>query len=382
MERRDSFDCEIGGSDSYFSEIVNSPDLIAEPEIPIIENRQRFSTRLRRNIGMVTAVSLLGGGAAFLANDEPTAHAVTVASVSVPHHVYRTGGDGVWLHNSPGIHTQLEVVMPEGAEFDISCWQTGDTVNGDGIWLDGSYNGHQGSVTDYYIDDHWHTTTDFATQGIPECGTATTVSPAQSNPNVQPAAPVQPFVNFNRDAAKEWALAHAEDTPPDAGSCTWFVSQALVAGGFPQTDAWNIQASKLTRNGIRRGTLDAWETSDFVAYMRTLPYVKVEDIGRLSPGVNNLPDASPGDIIIYNWDGKGTADHADVVVGSSANNPQYPLVSGWSEDGSSALTYQSRGWTWSEVHNEWLQDEPKHEDMKAWLIHVRTEDEINVSTGN
>jgi len=95
--------------------------------------------------------------------------------------------------------------------------------------------------------------------------------------------------------------------------------------------------------------------------------------------VNDLPQAKPGDVIIYDWDGPGSngaPDHADVVVGHAKDNPDYPLVSGWSENGSQAVGYRYRGWTWSAENNEFLQQEDGNANMRAWLIHIRTEDDL------
>jgi hypothetical protein len=57
-------------------------------------------------------------------------------------------------------------------------------------------------------------------------------------------------------------------------------------------------------------------------------------------------------------------------VGHAGDNPNYPLVSGWSERGDEAVEYQSRGWTWSEKNNKYLQREDGNGNMQAWLIHI------------
>ncbi len=292
------------------------------------------------------------------------------------------------LHYGPGLQTEVIALMPEGSEFDVACWNTSDDVEGNPIWLHGIYQSPNGPVegdaTDYYVDTHWNTTADLTAQGIPECGSEAAPNlSSDTTENPQQAETVAPFVSFDRNAARNWARAHARDTPPNAGSCTWFVSQALAAGGFPQTDVWNTGFVGINRAGFRYGTDAAWKTSDLMAYMGSLPYVDIEPLGQLKTGINNLPDARAGDVIVYDWEGNGSPDHADVVVGAAQDNPQYPLVSGWSENGSEAVNYKYRGWTWSAEHDppEWLQSEPGHQDMQAWLIHIRTEDELNISVG-
>jgi hypothetical protein len=88
--------------------------------------------------------------------------------------VYRTDGDGLWSHTAPALGSDLIALMPEGAQFDVDCWTTGDDVLGDPIWLYGSSEGHSGYAGDYYIDTEWNTTQDLTDQGIPPCGGAVT----------------------------------------------------------------------------------------------------------------------------------------------------------------------------------------------------------------
>jgi hypothetical protein len=334
---------------------------------------------LKKVGGIASASILVGGTFIGLSHDKAQADNSSV----VTHHVYRTGDDGVWLHESPGISAPLEVVMSEGDEFGIECFTPGgDMVNGNGLWLTGTYDGKHGSVTDYYIDTHWKTVDDLRSQGIPQCGEE---GQPEQNSNLQPAEIIQPFVSYDRGAAKNWALEHATDTPPNAGSCTWFVSQALAEGGVPQNSTWNITDRRVTKDGIQNGTDTAWKTSDFLAYVRNRPYVKVEELGQLKIGFNNIPDAKNGDVIVYDWEDDGYPDHADVVTGSAENNSKYPLVSGWSEDSGRALPYSQRGWTWSVKNNQFLQKERDatgryvNWEMSATLIHFNSEEELNIS---
>ncbi|GAA4969534.1 hypothetical protein [Kineococcus glutinatus] len=92
------------------------------------------------------------------------------AAADALHHVYRTDGDGVWLHSVPAVQDGLITVLPEGADFSVSCWTAGDVVNGNSVWLYGTSGGYTGYVTDYYVDTHWNSTQDLSDQGIPTCG--------------------------------------------------------------------------------------------------------------------------------------------------------------------------------------------------------------------
>lgn len=173
---------------------------------------------------------LLAAGGSIALQEEPS-HADStqaVAEATVPHTVYRTGGDGVWLHESPGLNTPLKVVMPEGSQFNVDCFVPGqDAVNGNKLWLQGTYNGQTGAVTDYYISTKWNTTQDLVNQGIEECGTQPAAAPEVEEPKSES---YDSPPGYNREKAVSWALRHAQDRQPTENLCTWFVSQALIAG--------------------------------------------------------------------------------------------------------------------------------------------------------
>jgi len=317
---------------------------------------------------------------------------------SVALHVYDTDGDGLMLHpNSPTLHSTTT--------DNMQCWKVGDTVQKidkktkkitkNRMWQYGTnkLTGHTGYAADAYINIHWEKPEDLVAQGIPECGTQlpvkTTPNPSPAIGDVlQPAEKVQPFVSYDRNTAASWAIAHAMDKPPDAGSCTYFVSRTMEAGKFPQDKTWNLKPVGVTSElKVRSGSDAAKKTVNYLKYMQSLPYVQYEEIGKLDDTKNNLPDAHLGDIILYDWDGRGEVDHAAVVTGASRDNPQYPLVSGWSEDGAKALTYSQRGWTYSEKNHEFIQLEKEvhgntvtypNQNMKAFLLHIRTQEDVKI----
>jgi hypothetical protein len=79
----------------------------------------------------------------------------------------------------------------------------------------------------------------------------------------------------------------------------------------------------------------------------------------------------------WHWNGDGaTLDHMAFVVGIAPG--QYPDVSEWGQfDFFShpwykithpSSPYAERGWTWSAMHGEWLQQE--HPVMNAYLLHI------------
>lgn len=94
---------------------------------------------------------------------------VAVAEIPV-HHVYRTDGDGLIVHDNPGLHTTFVGLLADGDAFMPNCWVVSDDVSGNPIWLHGTSESLTGWVTDYYVDTHWNTKADLSAQGIPECG--------------------------------------------------------------------------------------------------------------------------------------------------------------------------------------------------------------------
>jgi hypothetical protein len=168
---------------------------------------------------------------------------------------------------------------------------------------------------------------------------------------------------YDRTAAVNWALSNAQDPQGSSGLCTWFVSQALWAGGMPQTSEW------------QQGTYDATYVQGLVDYLYDNYSVTWTDItGDLT--TNAVPQAEPGDIIVYSWNGNSTLDHMAFVVGIASGD--YPEVSEWGQfdffpeiwnkiDNPSS-SYVERGWTWSAMDNKWLQQE--HPNMTAYLLHI------------
>jgi len=167
---------------------------------------------------------------------------------------------------------------------------------------------------------------------------------------------------YNRTAAVSWAMANAQDPQGSGGLCTWFVSQALWAGGMPETADWEP------------GTRSSVYVQDLVNYLTSSNDATLINITS-DLTTNAVPQAEPGDIIVYSWDGT-TLDHMAFVVGIASG--QYPEVSEWGQFDftthpwykvfNPSSPYVERGWTWSVIHNVWLQ--VKNPNMKAYLLHI------------
>lgn len=169
-------------------------------------------------------------------------------------------------------------------------------------------------------------------------------------------------VPFDREATASWAKNHAEgDQPLLYASCTWFVTNALWAGGLPKNPKWTDEGS---RGRIRKvpGTVAATAVQPFLDQLfHTFPGSQLK---QLSMTQNRVNEAQVGDLIVYSWEGT-TWDHLAIIT--DITDDGYPLVSEWGVPGAK---YETRGWTWSKKNENWLQaDNP---DMQAALVHIDT----------
>lgn len=181
-----------------------------------------------------------------------------------------------------------------------------------------------------------------------------------------------PNAFFNRQATVDWALSHAQDEQTVSAMCTWFVSNALWAGGFPKSAEWT-DAGSHGRVQRRPGTVDAWSVVDFMNYLSQNYDVTPISLGLLSDQNNAVPQAEPGDIIAYDWGQGEGISHLALVV--SISDGQYPNVAEWGQADwvlpfhRYTSPYSSRGWTWSEKHQQWLQ-EVLGGNVTAYLLHI------------
>lgn len=172
------------------------------------------------------------------------------AQARAVHYIYRTDGDGAWLHSVPRVQDGLLVVLPEGSEFIVECWELGEGVNGNPVWLRGSSSLGSGYVTDYYIDTRWNTTADLTNQGIPPCSSSPTAGISLA-PAVSSTAP-SPEVNLRGEqSARGRALQRLESTLEES---------ARLAGVHGQTLARIVYHEGGNFLSIRR---DAWSVVEF-----------------------------------------------------------------------------------------------------------------------
>lgn len=242
--------------------------------------------------------------------------------------------------------------LPQGTKVKFSCFEYGDWVTGpygrENIWNrldDGGY------ASDAWI---W---TGFNTPVVPKCP----ASPPAPMPAPRPVP--SPTQRYNREVAKSWAIVHWQD--PElikGGDCTWFVSQALWAGGLPQSRTWARVSPNIWDR--RQPTATAKVANKLPAYLVSSGLATMTKINWAD---NRAGGAQVGDLIVYDWDGPadGKIDHVSIVTGFSGT---YPLVT---QHTSARL---NRGWSWdpgnpqSQRNSGWIQN--THPGSVAYLIHI------------
>ena len=307
---------------------------------------------------------------------------------------------GIYYRNSPhwaDTSATPGVGVYNGDQVELICGAFGDPVGpyNDTAW---SYvNNLSRPVGDGWVNEHFINDGALSNEfvsGEPMCGSGTPGmsgggssgggSGSGGDSSTGSGAPVAATPNafYNRRAAVDWALAHAKDPQAFGTMCTWFVSRALWAGGFPQSSTWNEKGpyhytDSLGFRSTVPGTQAAWLLPDFRKYFES--HFSIQKIDITSDLTSNaVPQAEIGDLILYDW-GKGEGiSHVAIIVNIAPH--QYPEVaemSQWSLNLAQSVInkikhitspYEKRGWTWSAVHKKWLQAENPH--MKAYLLHI------------
>ena len=253
------------------------------------------------------------------------------------------------IRSQPTTSSSIIKTVAKGTRLTIDCYATGQAVGGVTIWDRVTSGG-------YISDTLLLTGSNNAV--VPACiaGGILPVVPVPVPPAPQPVA-------YNPQAAVNWALAHVNDAPRYGEDCTWYVSQALWAGGLPKTTSWSdtsVPLFKPTANAVNANRLKDYLVTES----------RQATIQELSWGQNNVPQAQLGDLIAYDWgtiDANGNlkpgtdgiVDHMMIITGFSG---QYPLVSGHT------APTANQGWTWSKSGNNWYS--VVYPGARVYLVHI------------
>ncbi|MEE0956055.1 MAG: amidase domain-containing protein [Eubacterium sp.] len=147
-----------------------------------------------------------------------------------------------------------------------------------------------------------------------------------------------PDYTYNIDAAISYADAHVFTRNPAfkdysnlGGNCANFVSQCLLAGGFPRTDDWEKKYSFTGDYHI------PW-------YYAHEHYLYFKQFGTAEKATAS--NIRRGDPVYYDWDSNGRIDHVALCVGTNASGQ--PIIDSnttnsyhgkWRMGGTSRTTY-------------------------------------------
>lgn len=161
---------------------------------------------------------------------------------------------------------------------------------------------------------------------------------------------------INRSAAVSWAIKNYKAKERFRGNdCTWFVSQALWAGGVKKSSAWNGPEDVAAINA-----------NAFKNYVRDKGLGTVKEV-RWSD--NTAGRAALGDVIAYDWfnaktgttRADGTIDHLAIVTKLNAQG--YPSVTQHS------VARLNRYWSWDPGAATWI--ERSRPGSKVYVIKMR-----------
>lgn len=357
-----------GAANSLCSDEVVTPESARiAPEASRPTLRQRFAaSRIGRAVfGGLISAGLISGGVAVAA-------APAQAESSHTYTIENTDGDGVWLHGDPGLGDEgdLITVVPEGTRVTADCY-VNDTPVGEKnnpAWLRITYDGKRGFISDTFTSSRWNKDNTLHDQGLTFCGEEAQGGQGSEN---EPPADIMTSVSYDRDAAVRWANEHYDDVPPYDAPCTWFVSNALWAGGLPRDPGrWTDEGVTKYKVQTRPGTKAAWSVQHFLNYMDyKYPLSRFVRLDSDDFRNNRVPNADPGDVIIYDWEDDGDYDHATFITNMASG--EYPEVTEWGVyDGRKPTDYPRRGWTYSKASETWLQN--KYPRVVAYLLDIDT----------
>lgn len=279
-----------------------------------------------------------------------------------------TGIEYVNVRSGPGTGYGVVTTLSAGTDVQIGCWVDGESVTGPygttTIWYQLASDS-----TAYVTDAYLWTSSNNAVTGTCDTTQAqpSTVLPKTSNKELSDQKILDPLSGaYDREKAVDWARDHAFDEQRYEQDCTWFVSQALWAGGMPKTSKWtdnswdlSILASKWNFPGP---TGTAAHADHFKNYMVDESLATVTEI-RWSD--NTAGRARLGDVIAYDFrDAKGNPgadgiiDHLSIVT--SLNDEGYPFVTEHS------VANVDRYWSWSINGDDWWEN--ARPGSRAYLI--------------
>jgi len=194
------------------------------------------------------------------------------------------------IRSGPTTKAPVIGVALMGTKLNIDCFVRGELVNGTNIW---NRVPAQGWISDSMLN-------------------------TGSN---DPVVPPCPGTTYDRQVAVTWALAHVHDQQRFATDCTWYVSNALWAGGIAQTTSWQSSSINPFDWASKRipGPTKASAHADY--FKNAMTASGIGSLKELNVNDRNAGGAQLGDVIMYDWDGgaDGKIDHVAIVTSIAAD---------------------------------------------------------------
>ena len=196
------------------------------------------------------------------------------------------------VRSAPNTSALIVTVLPKGSSVSIDCYAEGEDVSGTTIWD--------------------HTPSGWISDALMLTGSDSPVVALCAGRSEQSSG------NYNRSAAAAWAITDAYIPPTFHNDCTWFVSQALWAGGLPQTSnwtsaSWNFFDLAQKSRGLGSPSRAA-ASADY--FKNALQEDGLAQLTEISPSDLTGGGAQLGDVILYDWDNgaDGKIDHVAIVT--------------------------------------------------------------------
>ena len=279
------------------------------------------------------------------------------------------------VRTGPGTEYETTSSIPSGTDVQIGCWAEGSPATGPygetRIW----YTLAEDSTK--YVSDAFLWTgsplgvTQHCGKSVSTRQKTTTVSDNPEEDNLLDRITTDPLsvifenIPYDRNASIKWARDHVYDEERYEEDCTWFVSQALWAGGVPKTSEWTDEswnplalAYRDPRNenySYPAPTRPATHADYFKNYMLDKGLATIAEIQWSD---NTAGGARLGDVIGYDWNNDGRLDHLALVT--DINEQGYPFVTEHTPGGT------DRYWSWSPSKNDWY--EAVNPSTRAYLL--------------
>lgn len=119
---------------------------------------------------------------------------------------------------------------------------------------------------------------------------------------------------YDRLGAASWALAHLEDAESIVPNCAYYVSESLrLGGGLAESPRWRpgVRSRRVRRSDKIAANPAYGCVGDFVIEMQRTGRARLLGVDTMN---DVLASAQLGDVIVYNWDGRGKYQHVAIVT--------------------------------------------------------------------